>query len=94
MKLISGTVLCNGAQLVKEGGSYKIIGDPTEGALLTMAGKAGIDKKSLEAKYPFVEEIPFDSDRKQMTIIRQTWKRYMAFVKGAPDILLSNCTPD
>ena len=92
IKLISGTVLCNGAQLTKEGGVYKIVGDPTEGALLTMAAKASIDKKSLEADYPFVEEIPFDSDRKQMTIIRQHGNGFVAFVKGAPDILLSDCT--
>jgi Ca2+-transporting ATPase len=92
IKLISGTVLCNGAQLTKEEGVYKIIGDPTEGALLTMAAKAGLNKKSLEANYPFIEEIPFDSNRKQMTIIRQSGKRYVAYVKGAPDILLSNCT--
>lgn len=91
-KLISGTVLCNGAQLVKEGSTYKIIGDPTEGALLTMAGKAGLTKKSLEAEYPFVEEIPFDSERKQMTIIRKNENNYIAFVKGAPDVLLANCT--
>jgi|WetSurMetagenome_2_1015567.scaffolds.fasta_scaffold04993_1 P-type Ca2+ transporter type 2C len=90
-KLISASVLCNGAQLVKEGPAFKIIGDPTEGALLTMAGKASVDKKSMESKYPFVEEIPFDSDRKQMTIIREHEQGYIAFVKGAPDILLGNC---
>ncbi len=91
-KLITGTVLCNGAQLIKEGSVYKIIGDPTEGALLTMAGKAGIDKKSLESEQPFYEEIPFDSDRKQMTIIRKSGNKYIAYVKGAPDVLLSNCS--
>ncbi len=91
-KLITGSVLCNGAQLIHEGSIYKIVGDPTEGALLTMAGKAGLTKKDLEAAYSFVEEIPFDSERKQMTIIRQHNRKYIAFVKGAPDILLSNCT--
>jgi Ca2+-transporting ATPase len=91
-KLIYGTVLCNGAQLVKDGNQFKIIGDPTEGALLTMAGKAGIDKKSLENQFNFVEEIPFDSERKQMTIIRREADRFVAYVKGAPDILLANCS--
>jgi Ca2+-transporting ATPase len=90
-RLIHATVLCNGAQLIKEESAYKIIGDPTEGSLLTMAAKTGIDKKSLETKFPFVEEIPFDSDRKQMTILRQDGTKHVAFVKGAPDILLSNC---
>lgn len=92
IKLITGSVLCNGAQLIHEEGTFKIVGDPTEGALLTMAGKAGLTKKDLEASYSFIEEIPFDSERKQMTIIRQHNRKYIAFVKGAPDILLSNCT--
>lgn len=91
-RLLSGAVLCNGAQLVHEGSGYHIVGDPTEGALLTLAAKAGMEKHKLEAEYPFVEEIPFDSDRKQMTIIRQHGNNFIAFVKGAPDILLSNCT--
>jgi len=90
-KLLSGTVLCNGAQLIHDASGYKIVGDPTEGALLTMAAKAGLSKQKLEAEYPFVEEIPFDSDRKQMTIIREHGTRHVAFIKGAPDILLSKC---
>jgi Ca2+-transporting ATPase len=92
MNLINGTVLCNGAQLVHDGKGYKIVGDPTEGALLTMAAKAGINKKSLELDYPFLEEIPFDSDRKQMTIIRKLGNGHIAYVKGAPDILIGHCT--
>ncbi len=92
MKLLSCMVLCNGAQLVRDAAGYKIVGDPTEGALLTLAAKAGLNKHLLEEAYPFVEEIPFDSDRKQMTIIRQNGSAYAAFIKGAPDVLLSNCT--
>jgi Ca2+-transporting ATPase len=90
-------VLCNGAELKEEGGKYAIVGDPTEGAILSGAAKAGIWKEELEAKFPFVEEIPFDSERKKMTIVRQEGtgggggERYIAYVKGAPDILLENC---
>lgn len=91
-RMLAGTVLCNGAQLAKEESGYRIVGDPTEGALLTMAAKAGLFKPALEAEFPFVEEIPFDSERKQMSILRKHGKKYMAYVKGAPDILLSNCT--
>lgn len=92
VKLLSGTVLCNGAQLVHDETAYKIVGDPTEGALLTLAAKAGLNRQDLEIEYPFEEEIPFDSERKQMTIIRQQGSSFTAVVKGAPDILLSNCT--
>jgi Ca2+-transporting ATPase len=92
IQLLKSTVLCNGAKLVYENGQHKVQGDPTEGALLTAAGKAGLDKKSLEAIHPLVEEIPFDSDRKQMTIIRQHGAIYTAYVKGAPDILVDNCS--
>jgi P-type Ca2+ transporter type 2C len=92
MKLLTGSVLCNGAQLTSREGGYHIIGDPTEGALLTAAAKAGLYKADLEEKFPFYEELPFDSDRKQMTILRHKGDRQVAFVKGAPGTLLSNCT--
>ncbi len=85
-------VLCNGARLIQEAGVYQILGDPTEAALLTLAAKAGINIDNKEDEYPFVAEIPFDSDRKQMTIIRRDQDQMIAFVKGAPDVLLANCT--
>lgn len=85
------SVLCNGSELSGEGGNYKIVGDPTEGALLVAAGKAGLDKKGLEKEFPFVDEIPFDSERKKMTIIRRGLQGPVAFTKGAPDILINNC---
>lgn len=86
-------VLCNGAELVESGGSAKILGDPTEGAILTAAAKAGIRKAPLETEYQFVEEIPFDSDRKLMTIVRRNpvGNLHIAYVKGAPDVLLEHC---
>lgn len=84
-------VLCNGAELAQEANIYKVVGDPTEGAILTAAAKAGYAKKALEGRFPFVEEIPFDSERKMMTIVRRDKEKFVAFVKGAPDILLNNC---
>lgn len=85
-------VLCNSAQLVQNNGGYKIVGDPTEGALLTVAAKADIWKNRLEEKIIFVEEIPFDSERKKMTVVREHNGKLIAFVKGAPDILIDDCT--
>jgi P-type Ca2+ transporter type 2C len=86
-------VLCNGAELIEDGGAAKILGDPTEGAILTAAAKAGLNKDRLTAEFPFVEEIPFDSERKLMTIVRRRSadNLHIAFVKGAPDVLLELC---
>jgi Ca2+-transporting ATPase len=92
VRVMDIAVLCNGAELIYEAGTYRIIGDPTEAALLTMAAKAGVDIDEKKNDYSFVAEIPFDSERKQMTIIRRNWQTMIAFVKGAPDVLLSNCT--
>lgn len=85
-------VLCNGAELIRNNGNYKIVGDPTEGAILTAAAKIGLEKKKLEQEFNFVEEIPFDSERKKMTIVRRDKDALIAFVKGAPDVLLNDCT--
>jgi len=84
-------VLCNAAQLIKDENSWRISGDPTEGAILTAAAKAGITKEDKEKEYQFIDEIPFDSERKKMTVIRKGRDGLFAFVKGAPDILLDDC---
>ena len=85
-------VLCNGAQLEKSDGGYKIFGDPTEAAILTSSAKFGLWKNELEKQWTFQDEIPFDSERKKMTIIRKDEGRFIAFVKGAPDVFLNDCT--
>lgn len=92
MSALRCAVLCNGAQLVKENSSFKIIGDPTEAALLTAAAKLGLWKEELEKESEFIEEIPFDSQRKMMTVLRTFSGQTIAFVKGAPDIFLEQCT--
>ena len=90
-QLLTAAVLCNGATL-HENGVRHVIGDPTEGALLVLAEKFGMTKQALEREAPFESEIPFDAERKMMTMIRRTRARSMAYVKGAPDVLLSRCT--
>ncbi len=89
--LLRASVLCNGAELRQEGGAWNILGDPTEGALLVAAAKAGLRKDPLEQEAPFLGEVPFDSERKKMTIVRRTESGPVAFVKGAPDLLLRDC---
>lgn len=86
--LLKGAVLCNNAHLEK-GKTWNIIGDPTEGALLVMAAKAGIQKDMLEKTCPRIEELIFTTERKMMTTIHQIDKETIAFSKGAPEIILS-----
>lgn len=85
-------MLCNGATLQQENGTWRIIGDPTEGALLVVAAKAGLTRAELERRAPLDREVPFDAERKMMTIVRRTEKDRMAYCKGAPDVLLKRCT--
>ncbi|MCS7039059.1 MAG: HAD-IC family P-type ATPase, partial [Caldilineales bacterium] len=112
--LLHCMALCNDAKLEANADNngrltWKIIGDPTEAALVVVAAKAGFKKEELEKALPRVAEIPFDSDRKMMTTIHEAgalaqrlnlrknvgaWpeaNRYIAFVKGGPDLVLSQC---
>ena len=86
-------VLCNGATLVQEDedSGWTVLGDPTEAALLSVAAKAGLWKARSEETCALVDEIPFDSDRKKMTMIRRGEEGLLAFVKGAPEVLLNDC---
>ncbi|ODT44641.1 MAG: HAD family hydrolase [Nitrospira sp. SCN 59-13] len=90
-QLLWSAVLCNGSSLRAAGGSWTVVGDPTEGALLVAGGKGGWRKEELEGLHPLVGEIPFDSERKMMTMIRRSEGRAVAYVKGAPDVLLERC---
>ncbi|HKY72079.1 MAG TPA: cation-translocating P-type ATPase [Nitrospira sp.] len=91
-ELLTAAVLCNGAALHEENGVLRVVGDPTEGALLVLAAQWGMTKQALEREALFESEIPFDAERKMMTIIRRTPTGSMAYVKGAPDVLLTRCT--
>ena len=91
--LLTLLVGCNGAHLSNEGKQWTVIGDPTEGALLTAGMKSGLEQSAIETQFPRVRDYPFDSDRKRMTVLRKLPDgRLQAMVKGAPDILLQRCT--
>ncbi len=84
---------CNNSHLTQENGTWKTVGDPTEGALLAAGSKAGGDREKIEKEMPKHHEIPFDSDRKRSTTIRKLPDgRLRAFINGAPDVLLERCT--
>jgi Ca2+-transporting ATPase len=84
--------LCNNAQLVN-GPSWHILGDPTEGALLTAAAKVGLDLDMTMSNYPRIDEIPFSSERKRMTTIHTAPRGdHILYMKGAPEVVLNYCT--
>jgi P-type Ca2+ transporter type 2C len=82
-------IFCNDAALEEAGGTWTVRGDPTEGALLVMGRKAGINPKELLAAYPRVAEIPFSSEAKSMATLHREGNRVLMCVKGAPERLLS-----
>ena len=88
--LMAGSLLCNDANYQPE--KESIIGDPTEGAMVVLAHKAGMEKAEWEEKYPRLQEIPFDSDRKLMSTFHQMDSGIIMYTKGAPDELLLRCT--
>ena len=91
--LLRAGVLCNDAFLEHRDGKGTIKGDPTEGALIVAAVKAGINQSDLRIKNKRVEEVPFSSERKRMTTIhRMQDDTLMAFMKGAPEVVLERCS--
>ncbi|HII93881.1 MAG TPA: calcium-transporting P-type ATPase, PMR1-type [Methanosarcina sp.] len=89
--LVTGT-LCNDAGLVEEEGTWDIIGDPTEGALVVAAAKGGLWKAVLEEKHERKGEVPFSSERKMMTTLNTSEDGLYAHAKGAPEVILASCT--
>ncbi|MGE3537861.1 MAG: cation-translocating P-type ATPase [Candidatus Tectimicrobiota bacterium] len=89
--LLRAAAACNDAELHGQGPETTAVGDPTEIALLVLAAKRGIQRDRLETEMPRLGLLPFDSDRKRMTVIRQRAGQPWAFVKGAPEVLLERC---
>ncbi len=106
--LLRGAALCNDTTLNRDesSGEASLLGDPTETALVRVAGEFGLPKETLEARWPRVAEAPFTSERKCMTTVHQAPKPdgtansdafvlpsdYIAFTKGAVDVLLERST--
>ncbi len=105
-RIMQISALCNNAELVPpeenhnrrkwlktadDQAGWKIKGDPTEGALAVLAAKAGVSKESLSSLYRRVREIPFDSERKRMSVVVEHQGGRLLCTKGAPDVLLNNC---
>ncbi len=89
LKVIEGGLLCNDASY--DPAKETIIGDPTEGAMVVLAHKAGMEKDAWNSKFPRIQEIPFDSDRKLMSTYHKIDGKIVMYTKGAPDELLRRC---
>jgi len=94
LKLLHIGMICNESDLIlKKEGDYEIIGDPTEVALIVLGNKMGFKKSHAFSNYKLIQKLPFDSDRKMMSVICQNKsdKKLESFTKGASRIVLDNC---
>jgi Ca2+-transporting ATPase len=85
--LLYAAAACNDAEIKDQ----DIIGDPTEGALLVAAAKGGISRDAIEESAPRLATLPFDSERKRMTIVRREADSARAYTKGASEVVLARC---
>ncbi|MCL1853482.1 MAG: cation-translocating P-type ATPase [Peptococcaceae bacterium] len=103
-ELLKSAALCNNAVLTRKGArlglfrdrkdkksAWSVEGDPTEGALLVAAAKAGIWRDEMERDEDRIAEIPFDSERKRMAVVYRHKKTWMVHAKGALDVMLDSC---
>ncbi len=86
------SALCNDSELRQEDGTWKVEGDPTEGALYPFGAKLGVNREEARATYPRLDVIPFESEHKFMATLNKTPEGgEMLLVKGAPEVILDHC---
>ena len=92
-RLLRAAALASDAHIVRNGadGRWHVKGDPTEGALVVAAAKAGLAKVELDARFPRVDEIPFASEAKRMTTLHSVAEGVIACAKGAPEVIVDSC---
>ncbi len=94
IETLRAAVLASDAHIVRSEADeqWHVRGDPTEGALIVAAAKAGLHRPDLVAEFPRVSEIPFTSESKRMTTLHTTPDGMVAYAKGAPEVILDSCT--
>ncbi len=85
-------LLCNESNIYEEDGQYKVDGDPTEGALIVSAMKAGLMPEEEKKHFPQIAIIPFESEHGYMATLHRHGGKKFVFVKGAPEKVLDMCT--
>ncbi len=92
--LLQAAALASDARVERSdsGDKWEVKGDPTEGALVVAAAKAGLIKVELDARFPRVSEIPFTAETKRMTTLHQTPEGVAAYTKGAPEVIVQSCS--
>lgn len=91
MLMLKSGVLCNDSSLEKTDNGWNVIGDPTEGALIVLAKKAGFGRSELKDKCCSVTQVPFTSERKMMSVVYEESKKLFVYSKGAPEHILKRC---
>ena len=91
--LLRAAVLASDARVEQRNGAgtWEVKGDPTEGALVVAAAKAGLNKPELDAQFSRVSEIPFTAETKRMTTLHETPGGVVAYSKGAPEVIVQSC---
>jgi Ca2+-transporting ATPase len=92
--LLRAAALASDARVERSeaGDKWEVKGDPTEGALVVAAAKAGLVKAELDARFPRLSEIPFTAETKRMITLHETPEGVEAYAKGAPEVIIQACT--
>ena len=90
--LTAGALVCDAHLVEGDEGIWELKGDPTEGAIIVAAAKAGLSKLDLDERFPRVGEIPFTSESKRMTTLHTLGDAQVAYAKGAPEVILDSCS--